>query len=245
MDSKQLILRMKKSDRFAYEYLAHRGFDDIVYEPDRNQTPDFLVEGRIAVEARRLNQNEAFAEGYRGLEELRTPLNALVKKVIGFTIDLPSAGESWFVVYAFRRPLPPWKELERLIAVALRSFRDQSNHQPGMVRVTANFKLEFYRASSVHPTFFVFGGSRDSDSGGFVMGETVRNLRICIAEKTRKAAKFRSKYPEWWLVLEDRIGYGDWNESDRSQLRELVQLDGGWDKIIVVSHLNHAIGFEL
>ena len=205
----------------------------------------FSSKRRIAIEARRLNQNEESAEGYRGLEEVSKPLNALVQKVLAFTIDQASTGESWFVVYAFRRPLPPWKELERLVAVALRSFRDQSNRQPGKVRLTANFKLEFIRASSVHPTFFVFGGWRDSDSGGFVMGETVRNLRICIAEKTRKVAKVRSKYPEWWLVLEDRIGYGDWNESDRSRLREFVRLDGGWDKIILVNPLDHAKGLEL
>lgn len=236
---------MKDSDKFTYEYLLHRGFASIVYEPDGNVMPDFLVEGRIAIEARRLNQNEESEQGYRGLEEVWKPLNVLVQKVVAFAIDQPSTGESWFVVYAFRRPLPPWKELEKLITAALRSFRYQSNHQSGKVELTANFKLEFIRASNVHPTFFVFGGWRDSDSGGFVMGETVRNLRICIAEKTRKLVKVRSKYHEWWLVLEDRIGYGDWNETDRRRLREFVRLEGGWDKIILVNPLDHASGFEL
>ena len=68
--------------------------------------------------------------------------------------------------------------------------------------MTANFKLEFHRSSIVYPTFFVFGGCGDNNAGGFVMGETVRNLRMVIAEKTRKVAKARSRYPEWWLVLE-------------------------------------------
>ncbi len=237
---------MKKADRFAYEYLVHRGFADIAYEPDgRDTTPDFLVDGRIAVEARRLNQNEEFAGEYRGLEEVSVPLNALVRKVIALTLVPPSARESWFVSYSFKRPLPARKKLERSIAVALRAFSNQSNHQPEKCPVMANFKLEFHRASSVHPTFFVFGGCGDSDAGGFVMGETVRNLRICMAEKTRKVAKARSRYLEWWLVLEDRISYGDWTESDRTQLRELLPLDGSWAKIILVDSYNPARSFEL
>lgn len=235
---------MKNSDKWAYEYLAHRGFANIVYEPDGNMPPDFLVDGRVAVEARRLNQNEKAANGPRGLEELWKPLAAAVTKVIA-TMGPPSAGSSWFVRYSFRRPLPPWKELERLLAVALRSFRDQSNHQPGKLRVSANFSLTFFRAERAHPTFFVLGSSSDKESGGFVMGEMVRNLQICVADKTRKVARVRNRYPEWWLVFEDRIAYGDLDESERNRLRELVKLDGGWDKIILVNPLNHAIGFDI
>ena len=235
---------MKDSDKFAYEYLLHRGFASIVYEPDGNVPPDFLVDGSIAIEARRLNQNEESEERYRGLEEVWKPLNNLVEKAVAFTIDQPPIGESWFVVYAFRRPLPPWKQLEKLVAVALRNFRE-SNHQPGKVRLTSNFKLEFIRASSVHPTFFVFGGWRDSDSGGFVMGETIRNLRICIGEKTRKIANIRGRYPEWWLVFEDRISFSDWDESELIRLREFVHVDGSWAKVILVNPNDHAKWFEL
>jgi hypothetical protein len=142
--------------------------------------------------------------------------------------------------------LPPWKELERLVALALRSFKDQSNHQPGTVRVAANFKLQFIRASSVHPSFFVFGGWRDSDSGGFVMGELVRNLKLCIAEKTHKASDFRSRYREWWLIFEDRISYGDWDKSERIRLREVLQVGGSsWDKIILVKPNDPSMWLEL
>ena len=38
-------------------FLRHSGFTDLVFEPDGNIPPDFVVEGRIAVEVRRLNQN--------------------------------------------------------------------------------------------------------------------------------------------------------------------------------------------
>jgi len=45
-----------------------------VYEPDGNTPPDFLVNGTIAVEVRRLNQNEIIESGHRGLEVTTFPL---------------------------------------------------------------------------------------------------------------------------------------------------------------------------
>jgi len=41
---------MKQEEKWVEEYLTHRGFRDIVYEPDGNVPPDFLVNGKIANE---------------------------------------------------------------------------------------------------------------------------------------------------------------------------------------------------
>ena len=79
--------RIKKSEQWAYEYLVDRGFADLIYEPDGNVPPDFLIDGYIAVEARRLNQNEESTGGYRGLEEVWQPLDKLVQKVVASTFD--------------------------------------------------------------------------------------------------------------------------------------------------------------
>ena len=46
----------------------------VVYEPDGNVPPDFAIDGSIAVEVRRLNQNYEEPDGAEGLEELRIPL---------------------------------------------------------------------------------------------------------------------------------------------------------------------------
>ena len=47
---------MDSSERIAYQYLSHQGFSDVAYEPDGNVPPDFLLNGRIAVEVRRLRK---------------------------------------------------------------------------------------------------------------------------------------------------------------------------------------------
>jgi len=51
-DAGRLAL-MDSSERIVYEYLSSQGFSDVAYEPDGNVPPDFLLNGRIAVEVRR------------------------------------------------------------------------------------------------------------------------------------------------------------------------------------------------
>jgi hypothetical protein len=48
---------MDNSELIVSKYLASVHGDNFVYEPDGNTPPDFLVDQRIAVEVRRLNQN--------------------------------------------------------------------------------------------------------------------------------------------------------------------------------------------
>jgi hypothetical protein len=55
---------MDDSEKLANDYLSRLGFQDIVYEPDNKNPPDFLADGRIAVEVRRLNQNEVTESGF-------------------------------------------------------------------------------------------------------------------------------------------------------------------------------------
>ena len=113
------------------------------------------------------------------------------------------------------------------------------------VPVAGKLRLSFTRATKLHPALFVLGGWSDHDSGGFVVSEMAQNIRICIAEKGSKVSRGRAKYAEWWLALEDRIGYGALDERDRNQLRELVQVDDPWSKIILVNPLDPRNGFEL
>ena len=117
---------MNDSEKTIFEYLQSQHLGTVVYEPDGNVPPDFLVDGRIAVEVRRLNENVETGAGHRGLEEISKPLNVLVKKALAAT-GTPVNGTSWFVFYTYSRPLPAWKELDALLRRALGQIRDQSN----------------------------------------------------------------------------------------------------------------------
>jgi hypothetical protein len=77
-----------------------------------------------------------------------------------------------------------------------------------------------------------------------VLEETRKNLRLCIDEKTLKIAQFRNRYPEWWLVLVDRIGFGV-DECDHKLYREQLGPTPGWDKVILLSPTDYRSAFEI
>jgi hypothetical protein len=233
---------MDRSEQIAFEYLKHQGFCDVVYEPDGNIPPDFLIDGRIAIEVRRLNQNEERPNGHRGLENVSIPLREKIKallKSIG-----PSNGESWYVMYHFRRPLPPWKQMESLLLTALTNFRNNTINRHTTLTISSKFLITLFEAGQIYPDFFVLGGFADRDSGGFVLAELIRNIHICVTEKTRKVECVRAKYPEWWLVLVDYIGYGI-GKSAQEELRHLLYFEHSWFKIVIVNPLEAKHGFEL
>ena len=60
-----------------------------------------------------------------------------------------------------------------------------------------------------------------------------------------KISKVGSRYSEWWLALYDRIGYGELDESDCVLLRDLVQADETWTRIILVNPFKPSVGLEL
>jgi hypothetical protein len=113
------------------------------------------------------------------------------------------------------------------------------------VSVTRCFSLRLYRASANYPLRFVLGGWVDHDAGGFVVAELARNLSICVAEKADKISRVRSRYPEWWLALDDRIGYGSLDANDREQLRTVFKAEAPWSRIILVSPMDASRAFDL
>lgn len=227
---------MDSSEKIVFDYLSHQGFKDVVYEPDGNVPPDFLLDGRIAVEVRRLNQNEQTESGPRGLEEVAKPLWSRMNRLVK-SLGPPIVRASWYVCYRFKRPVPPWKQLEPRLRDALLDFRDGNNHQRTRIDCSDGFSLQILPAGTLYSTFFVLGGCVDRDSGGWVLPELERNLRICVDEKSRKVSRVRTKYPEWWLLLVDHIGHG-LSKLDREQFREQLQMVHDWNKIILVDPLN-------
>lgn len=133
---------MNHSEKLVSEYLTARGFSNIIYEPDGNVPPDFVIDGRIAVEVRRLNENEETAIGHRGLEEVSKPLTALIKKALVAT-GPPRYGISWFVSYSYRWPLPPWRELDKVLREVLRKISERPDLGTHRVRVADKLLLSF------------------------------------------------------------------------------------------------------
>jgi hypothetical protein len=222
---------MDATEAIANEFLNNIGFASVVYEPDGNIPPDFLADGRVAVEVRRLNQNHDSGDGKRGLEEVTIPL---WKNMIKLTLSLgPPVGESWVVSIRYTRPVRSWKELAPKIKSALIAFKNQHPQSNGLIYSDGRLHVELTGAGHPLPTYFRMASRIDAQAGGFVVAEMLSNIQYCIDEKIRKIANFRSKYREWWLVLVDRTGLG-FDFYDKEQLLAHIKRPTGWDKIVVI-----------
>ena len=236
---------MDDSELLTDQYLRSLDIGEVLYEPDGNVPPDFTVAGRIAVEVRRLNQNYEFPDGSRaGLEQLSIPLWQRFKRYLP-TLGSSQDGECWYVGLDFRRPLEDWRTLRPLIESQLRNFMVEPGRSPTTLQIARNLDLDLLRSGKDHGSFFVLGASSDDDSGGWVMGEVERNLRLCIAEKERKIAPYRSKHPTWWLVLADHIDYGMAPE-DRVVFRSEVmpRIPHNFDKVVLIDPRNYRRAVE-
>lgn len=232
---------MDSSEQLAEAYLKGLDLGEVVYEPDGNIPPDFLVGGRIAVEVRRLNQNFEHEDRTEGLETVAAALDKYFRNLLptfGPQID----GQSWFVTYRFKRPLD-WQQVKRLAREALAEFHRAPTAENWQQELGPGLRLRFTRAANPHAHFFVLGGRSDGNAGGWVVSEMIRNLELCITEKSRKVAPYRARYPEWWLVLPDMIGLG-LDRDERGQLRGAVGLEG-WDKVILLSPYDPVSTFAL
>lgn len=234
---------MKPEEKVAERYLTSLGFQNVEYEPDRNVPPDFLADGRIAAEVRRLNQNAITATGLQGIEEEAIPLHMGMRTFLA-SFGAPTSGKSWFVSYRLKRPLPRIKPLREALRPHLERFKqvegigvDRQVNIPGVT-------LRIFPASNAHSALFVPGGGNDQDAGGFVLDETIRNVALCMEEKAVKIAAYRPKYPEWWLVLVDHIGYGV-EECDRETYRQQLTVGSGFDRIVLLDPTGYLAPFEI
>lgn len=236
---------MDESERLVEKYLNELGRGSVVFEPDGNIPPDFVLAGNVAVEVRRLNQNYELPNGEaEGLEQIAIPLWQKLRKLLP-TLGPSTNGESWFIGMDFRRPLEPWKILESRVRQELLLFKNNPDRRSAILPISANFNLDVLRASADHGSFFLLGASSDDDSGGWVMGEVERNLKLCIAEKMTKTAPYRRRYAEWWLALSDHIDFSMELEDRAVFLAEVVPtLQHTFDKIILIDPRNHLRAFE-
>ncbi|MFA5825887.1 MAG: hypothetical protein WC825_07935 [Gallionellaceae bacterium] len=236
---------MDESEQLVEKYLLALNRGAVVFEPDGNIPPDFSLGGSIGVEVRRLNQNYERLDGStEGLEELSIPLWQRLQKVLP-TLGSSINGESWFVCIDFRRPVGPRKSLDADIKLALLSFMRNTPRTATTIKIAKNFEIDLLRAEKDLGSFFLLGASSDDDSGGWVMGEVEKNLRLCLSVKERKIAPHRDKYSEWWLVLTDHIDYSmDLGDREVFCAEVMPNIQHTFDKIILIDPCDYCRVFE-
>lgn len=223
----------KKDELIAQRYLKKCGFSDVVYEPIKNCPPDFLCDGRVAVEVRRLNQTFDENGKRHGLEDAEIQLMHRVRKLL-VSMGPSSQGRSWFVFYTFRRPLLNWVKLRLLLKEKLSFFAVSGDQRKFECTITPGFEIEVFPATKAHGQKFVFGGYMDDNSGGWMFSEMLSNIALCIEEKARKVEPVRKNYTEWWLVLVDYIAYGQC-QAEIAEIQSKLQSHYPFDRVVVIS----------
>lgn len=233
---------MKSFEKIVEDHLRLRGFSDVVYEPDGNVPPDFLVDGSIAVETRWLNQNDFTSTPPKGLEEAEFSLVMKLNRLLDRRGPSP---ETRFIDVRYRRPIPDLRK----IATATNAFLDDilAGKVPmkGKRSIADGVELTYESAVAGVGPMFCLGWDDDEDAGGWVIPLLNQNLAWCVLEKSRKVARYRDEYPQWWLVL---VAHPLLRLSDRgkNEFRQTTALTHNWDKVIVINDfLNPRDYYEL
>ena len=228
-----------QTEALAQEYLRCHGMTPLAYEPDGNVPPDFAYR-RIAIEVRRLNQQDADGSG---LEEKAIPLRMRLDKL------LPPLGppvrSSWWVSFSYTRPIEAWATLQPKIVSALSHFRVSLDERNLRLAIADRFEITLAKMDKLHDNCFVAASYSDNDAGGWIAAETIKNLKVIIQEKTLKVRPFHARYEEWWLVLIDRIAQARLDAYELEAVREHVERPPEWAKIILVNPNQPQLGIEL
>ena len=236
---------MNSEESIAEKHFLSQGFQSIDFEPDGNIPPDFVLDKKIAVEVRRLNQNKVIEGKAIGTETLQNKfwqkLKSLVLRLNNRFKDLPN-NQSIVLSFSFSRPLTLNKqsirEIENLI------LENYQNDNFEVAKHSKNLEIRFYKTEYKPDEPFIMGGYSDRDTGGFVVSNIYKNLRLVIEEKEKKVQKYRDRYETWWLVLIDRID-GRLEEIDIKQLSNLPHIETYFEKVIMLTGRNQDIRVDI
>ena len=236
---------MDAQEKVVNEYLIKQGYELITFEPDGNVTPDFLVNGLIAIEVRRLNQHFENEEGcLKGLEEDSIPLYQAVHGMLK-NYDHMFSGKTYFVFLRFRRPLEKWKAVKKEVDKALKNFSLSPTEKTLEIPINNSLTLKIIPAGTpINGKQYLMAGYSDLDSGGWILSEMERNILICSEKKLKTVEKHRTKYPTWWLFLVDHIGHGI-GEDEKIHLNQELLSGHDWDKVVIVNPLKIEDAYEI
>jgi hypothetical protein len=222
---------MKLEEKIVNEYLLDEGYKDIVFEPDGNIPPDFLVNSRIAIEVRRLNKHDNNGDG---LEILENSTFDKLKKIVN-SIKNDSIKQSAYVQLEFSRPFVFDKNIAKIIRSILQNHIDKIEKAKKEYFISDNVKLTINPATKKDERIYLPCPPIDYDATGFVIADIIENIvNKIVPEKTKKIEKNKDKYKYWWLILVNFIGGGLIFDDEKHMLKDILKTNI-WNKIIIIN----------
>lgn len=188
---------MNRDEKTVNKYLTVNGFSQIEFEPfGKGTIPDFIVNGSVAVEARRLNQQRLTGSKLRGLEEDSFPIRRLVQQILEEK-GPPTDGRSWLVSYHIERTGKQVKnkEIKSELLALLSSVEDGVTDHRVVMRIPSGLEITLSPTPCSDQKKFELAVISDWDEGGNVISKLVENIEYCISEKSEKIRKAKEKNP--------------------------------------------------
>ena len=245
-------------ERLAKKWLESQGYKNIKRSGD--DPPDYVIDGKYAVEVRRLNRKIQIDGRTEGEENSRISLyKTIEKELAGF--DPADNEQSWIVdcEYDFSRPLPQVKVVKKQIREALLPLT-----KPYDTDVISKLRLKWLDYGkhaheldllfSLHlclpcgiclklgeipekPARFLLQNVSDG-KGVLVLPELENSIKAAIEEKSQKIRDRETDFDKWWLILIDHIGYvpnSGLKETGLKDLRAGIRGTTPWSRFIIVS----------
>ncbi|HRJ33983.1 MAG TPA: hypothetical protein PKY51_10545 [Fimbriimonadaceae bacterium] len=217
---------VRDSELKAYQVLRAMGFSEIDYEPVPNSTPDFLMNGRIGVEIRRLNSIEFEKANEDGL------IDSVSKKAGTLLQEYGQPGtQSWWVLLLMKPPVPTWRDLKKKLRNLLQRFLASEERYPGVILEDESLRVEVLPFEFDADRCFLGPDVNIASTGGWAIAEMLEAIPRFAHEKLKKREHCRCHCDEWWLMFEDRISFG-LRAQDVSRLRTLLPPIEGWDRVV-------------
>lgn len=229
---------MKREEKVVETYFKSIGFQNIIFEPKGNRTPDFVIDDKIAIEVRRLNQ---FYNGTPIEKVKHNLLPKIISQIEAFNNENHS--KSAFVGIRYSRPINFNKKIKDTINSILEghsSIMETSQEY----KINDNLELNIFPSNEKLNTQYHFGISIDFNEGGFVLANIYNSLKVIIPEKSKQIQKYKSEYQTWWLALVDNIGNG-LSKTELSELNKIIDFDLHFNKVFIISNLNPNNGGEI
>lgn len=221
---------MNRDEEKALKYL-HSLTHDIIFEPDGNIPPDFLINHNTAVEVRRLNQQYRTGITVVGLEEHSIPLLTAIKNELK---NYPCTDEhqSYWLSISFKRATGKIKNIKKNLLLAISAFETQNENIPFSYNLSENVTLDFLGSRSKKDQKYKIGVEDDQDNGGWIIHTYTEEIDHCIQEKKKKITPYRCRYKIWWLILVDHIYLAD--ADDYKEIQQDIVKPECFEKVIVV-----------
>jgi len=233
---------MRREEAIAEKFLK-KTYAKIVYEPDGNIPPDFLIDDSVAVEVRRLNQNIKHDDTFKGIEIDQIKLKKIFESILR-TYDTLKESDSYWIVLEYKRPIGDLKEIRKAAKIVLDSILENPMHIPQRASLNKSVSIEIVRASQKSTRKYRIGIEVDFDSGGWVAPLYIDNVGLCISEKSKKIGLYKKKYKTWWLLLVDFLCNGI-SDPEKTMAYQDIMKQTFFDRIIVINPIDLTVFLEI